>query len=62
MNPETQKLLREMNHKMDAANQKLDRLKSEAAKSGALAGAFSGGLAGAMVSGAIMAVKAKFGL
>ena len=62
MNHDTEKLLKDISRKMDVANEKLDRLKNDAAKSGAWAGALSGGVSGALVSGAIMAIKAKFGL
>jgi galactokinase/mevalonate kinase-like predicted kinase len=62
MNHDTEKLLKDISRKMDVANEKLDRLKNDAAISGAWAGALSGGVSGALVSGAIMAIKTKFGL
>lgn len=59
---ETTALLREMSAKMDVANEKLDRLETTAAKSGALAGAVSGGVAGGLVATAVVVIRAKFGL
>ena len=60
--PETAALLREMSIKMDMANEKLDRLETTAAKSGAVAGAISGGVAGGLVATAIVVIRAKLGL
>jgi galactokinase/mevalonate kinase-like predicted kinase len=59
---ETAALLREMSQKMDLANEKLDRLETTAAKSGAVAGAISGGVAGGLVATAIVVIRAKLGL
>ena len=55
-------LLQAMNAKMDAANDKLDRLGSVAAQKGAVAGAVTGGVTGGLVATAICIIKAKFGL